>query len=243
MQAIKLKNQTKMKRLFLYILIFTFVISCTKKDTSGNMPDEGENMVFDSYSFYPDSLPYPTSYKHGSGITLVSAKCYFFNAVDIKTSILKESIVIENIFEWPPKKSEVIATLVNEGKLKMSDGTLVNPINIKIRIYDNTQPYGFRFSPGTYAQTDKEKAQINYNISLSRNEFALIPGKYFVVAVCESSEGLSFGDMNLSPDGWEKYSGKFITITSDMAWEDRSILIIFPNDQEYKGYFEWIEPV
>lgn len=224
-----------MKRLIPYLLMLILLISCTKKDTTGNMPDEGENMVLYSYYTIPDSYPYLSSYPSNI-CPIIDAECYFYKAEDIQPSMQKEILEIDNFLDYPKIHSEVVSLLEKDGKLKLSDGTFAIPITIDIRKYDKSQPFGFSFYPSNrvFTYIDNLEDKNNYD-ELSRNEFALKPGKYFVVAICNGYD---------SPYGYyysDKYSGKFITVSSNMPSEDRYIKIVFPYDDKRKGYFDWID--
>lgn len=222
-----------MKKLLIIFIILAVIQSC-KKDAN---PPENVNLVF--YSYYHlnggnDNYPYPKSYP-ARDCRSVMADCYFYAAEDIKTPIFNENLIIENFLDYYKTHSEVISLLEKDGKLKLSDGTFVMPITIDIRKYDKSQPLGFSFYPSkrVFTYIDILKDENKYD-ELSRNEFALKPGKYFVVVFCY---GYDF------PYGYyynDKYSGKFITVTSDMPFEDSYIKIVFPYDDKHKGYFEWI---
>ena len=223
-----------MKKLLITIIILAIIQSCKKDENS----PENVNMIF--YSYYHltggnDNYPYPKSYP-SKDCKVVIADCFFYASEDIKTTIFKENLVIENYSDFPKTHSEVISLLEKDGKLKLSDGTFVMPITVDIRKYDNSQPLGFSFYPSNrvFTYIDILKDKNNYD-ELSRNVFALKPGKYFVVAVCR---GYDF------PYGYyysEKYSGKFITVSTDMPIDDSYVKIVFPYDEKHKGYFEWID--
>jgi hypothetical protein len=207
------------KLLFTTIAVF-ILFSCSIDDDTQGV----ENLVFYSY-YHTINYPYLESYPVSG--PKVSARCYFFKAEDIKTPILKENIIIEKSYpDYATVQSEVVELLFKENKLKLSDNSIINSIEIE------TRNSALNTSLSYYANTSVDDA-LDYNFNkFSYNEISLKPGKYYVVVITPDY-GYNFYS--------DKYSGKFISVSSEMSNNDRYIKIVFPWDFHRKGYFDWID--
>ncbi|WP_130307974.1 hypothetical protein [Ancylomarina subtilis] len=210
-----------MKKLLLVSIIVIFYC-CSKEDSTSKM----ENLVV--YSYYTTAIgeyPYDNLYPASDG-PITSADFYFFNAKDIVVPIQKDIITIDNLTDYSDYKSEVVGLLETQGKLKLSNGSVVNSIQIDIRNLDNgTYKRGYA-STVVDAHNDDE-----WNDVLTKNAISLSIGEYLVVVI-------HGGHPYYCSEG---YSYKTITITKDMPTSDRYITIVFPWDMHYKGYFDWID--
>ncbi len=206
----------------LIILSIIFLIGCSKD--SINEPTKKEvDIVFYSYEYYLSEHPYPSSVS-GDKCSKTSSKIYFFNAEDITAEIKKEEFYYENVYDHD-SISYTYEALRDEGKLILEDGNTVNSITINTK--KGTPP---KLYERDYASLELDISQDSWNDLLTHNVVTLPLGEYYIVATHMGTYG-------------RYYSGRFISVTPDLSFDEKRISIAFPSDGYYEGYFDWITPV
>lgn len=218
-----------MKKAVVFIVFLAVFQSCVNDSQPTLM--EKVDLHFDAFSIFESENNYKNTYSI-KDCSLESARFYIFNAMDIKTPMIKEKVIVKDLFDFDKVKSEVITLIEKEQTLKLEDGTLLKPIKIEINKATEMKGQNTSFSQYLLLSVDLEKYR-QYDYKISAGYMLLFPGQYFVVAVCPSS--------GVFIDRKDKYSGKFIAISSDMSYEEKHLRIAFPIDWNYKGYFDWID--
>ncbi|PWD98792.1 hypothetical protein DDZ16_13720 [Marinilabilia rubra] len=203
------------------------LIGCSKNNDT--IEKEDPSIVLWAYKGYFDqSYPYPSNFSCGIfSCSKSAAKFYFYDAKDITSEIQKDEFHYDVVYPHD-KKSETFDLLTKEnGKLKLDNGSIIDPITIKTKTHYSSN------TPGEIITREEESdyavllLDVNnsdqYNDVLTENIVLLPEGEYYIVAVNSDL----------------KYSGKFITVSHKMI--DNRFNIVFPVDSYYDGYFDWIE--
>jgi hypothetical protein len=206
-----------MKKLITLTLLATLFVGCSKDEYVDNTPADVK-IEFGAYSRYtPDAKLYKET-----------AKFFFFNASNgQKFKEERISMDIDNTYagyvEYSKVHSEMYNLLKEHHEIELEDGTRVKSLPIKKKYY--TGDYILVF-------VDCDLPN-DWDSLLSENRVNIPEGKYYVVCLWDQ------------PSGWgseEKYSGKYITISKDMPYDDKFIGMEFSYDITKKGFVDWVTP-